>query len=57
MTAVCPGPVRTEFFEVARTEEDGQNAKDNFMKEPEVVVRQAYLMRQEVKNCLFAAFQ
>ena len=31
------------FFEVARTEEDGQNAKDNFMKEPEVVVRQALL--------------
>ena len=43
VTAVCPGPVRTEFFEVARTEEDGQNAKDNFMKEPEVVVRQALL--------------
>ena len=40
VTAVCPGPVRTEFFEVARTEEDGQNAKDNFMKEPDVYKRQ-----------------
>lgn len=43
----CDGSVpRTgshRIFEVARTEEDDQNAKDNFMKEPEVVVRQALL--------------
>ncbi len=43
VTAVCPGPVRTEFFEVARPKENEQSAKDRFMKEPETVVRQALI--------------
>ena len=43
VTAVCPGPVHTEFFEVARSNGSVRSAKDRFMKEPEVVVRQALI--------------
>lgn len=44
VTAVCPGPVRTEFFDVAYSGADtADNWKEKFLEEPDGVVRQALI--------------
>lgn len=45
VTAVCPGPVDTEFFEISGT--SASTIKESFMARPEEVVRQALL---DVRN-------
>lgn len=41
VTAVCPGPVKTEFFQVAGTDHEMPAYKKLFMADPKRVVRQA----------------
>lgn len=41
VTAVCPGPVRTEFFDVAETSQKMSPCKELFMADPKKVVRLA----------------
>ncbi len=41
VTAVCPGPVRTEFFQVAETKQEMSAYKKLFMANPKRVVHQA----------------
>nr|WP_317282300.1 SDR family NAD(P)-dependent oxidoreductase [uncultured Sellimonas sp.] len=47
VTAVCPGPVNTEFFEVSGT--NSSKAKEAVMAETSVVVRQALLDSRKKK--------
>ena len=49
VTAVCPGPVETEFFEIAGQKEKNQR-KAAVMARPEAVVKQALLDAREGKE-------
>ena len=49
MTALCPGPVETEFFEIAGQKEKNQ-MKAAVMARPEAVVKQALLDAREGKE-------
>lgn len=49
VTAVCPGPVKTEFFEVAGQKEQNP-MKAAVMAEPEAVVKQALLDAKDGKE-------
>jgi short-subunit dehydrogenase len=42
VTAVCPGPARTNFFNTALKNSDGMKFKDYFMAEPSKVVEKAF---------------
>ena len=49
MTAVCPGPVATEFFEVAGQREQNQ-MKSAVTVKPEAVVKQALIDSRDGKE-------
>lgn len=48
VTAVCPGPVKTEFFEIAGKNDNPM--KESFMARPEKVVHQALIAAKEGKD-------